>query len=192
MDVGGIVVATLAGVWTVLTIVCQFQGPVANAIRSWDPLGLIPTWTFFAPNPGTADHYLVYQVVDQDGTVGAWEQIETFRGRRWFHAIWNPERRRSKAIADCISAIMTVARKANARREALVRVVAPSVQLSIPYLVLLNLAVDAAQAGAAPGSMLRFAIVERESTPTGADSLRPIFVSGRHALVPSIPVDVSP
>jgi hypothetical protein len=73
---------------------------VRDRVKAWDPFSYIPTWTFFAPDPGVTDARLLWREQLVDGTVGPWHEAEPPPGgaRR---AVWNPRKRARKAISGC-------------------------------------------------------------------------------------------
>jgi len=121
------VLATL-GAWLVLSVIQQFSPPWFARVQGIDIFGLIPLWTFFAPNPGHSDYHLVYRDELHDGTITPWREVPMceLRGPRSF--IWNPEKRSKKVLADVAAALVQHA-DATSELETLV---------SLPYLILLN------------------------------------------------------
>lgn len=111
-------------VWFVASAVAQLPGPLARRLRAVDRVGLLPSWSFFAPNPARTDCHLLYRHVLDAGTVTDWTEALSWRPSP-LRAVWNPDRRAEKAISDASSHLVR-------RRE--VR----GVQWSTPYLLLLN------------------------------------------------------
>lgn len=91
----------LFGCWLVLTVVNNLGGLRKKAmwVLGWDFLGLVPVWTFFAPNPGDTDLHLLYRDRDVDGHVGVWRELQVER-RRFALDVWQPLRRVQKGIVD--------------------------------------------------------------------------------------------
>ncbi len=113
--------------WLLVSVICQLPWRAADVIRRFDLAGLIPFWSFFAPNPGIWDYHLLYRDQLADGTITDWREIPLCEPRRWFHAVWNPRRREKKCLFDLTTGLMREAVKADER----------TVQLSVPYLALL-------------------------------------------------------
>jgi hypothetical protein len=93
--------AALFAGWLALTFVVGLEGTRgARAVRRADVLGLVPGWSFFAPNPGTVDYHLLARTRSRDGSTGPFREIAPPASplRR---GIWNPEKRVGKAIFDC-------------------------------------------------------------------------------------------
>jgi hypothetical protein len=87
--------------WLALTFVVGVEGTRGSRfVRRADVLGLVPGWSFFAPNPGTVDYHLLARTRSPDGSTGQFEEIAPPVSplRR---SIWNPEKRVRKAIFDC-------------------------------------------------------------------------------------------
>ena len=72
-----------------------------NFVAKMDLFGLLPNWTFFAPNPGVSDYFLLYRVKFSDGKISEYKNI-SLRNKRIVNAIWNPYKRRQKALNDFV------------------------------------------------------------------------------------------
>lgn len=66
---------------------------------------VIPTWTFFGPNPGTRDDHLLYRDELPDGSFTEWREVLGHRRRRLSHAVWNPYLRQEKAVIDAVDIV---------------------------------------------------------------------------------------
>jgi hypothetical protein len=98
------------------------------------PLGrfihLIPSWSFFAPKPATADYYLVYRDRFDGGGESAWSHIDfEARYRTKCRALWNPASRPAKACTDAVAHLARLREIYPGRDHALV--------LSVPYILLI-------------------------------------------------------
>jgi hypothetical protein len=100
--VSGLVIIVFAA-WTALTVLTHIR-----ATRKWrwvaktnnyDLCAMIPIWTFFAPQPGRTDVYLLYRDRDQDGQTTAWRDIQLERRAAWW-SLWNARRRIGKGVVD--------------------------------------------------------------------------------------------
>ena len=96
-------------------------------IRVFDVLSLVPEWQFFAPNPGRYDYHLLFRDVFADGSMSDWSEIPVINYRHWWHFIWNPGKRRPKALFDALSEF---GKRVEANDTLLTA--------SIPYLTILN------------------------------------------------------
>jgi hypothetical protein len=122
-------IISLLGIWLFLTIVAQFSGiRWIKWIIDRDPFDLIPSWTFFAPNPIISDYQILYRDKLFNGQFSNWEQVQ-YRDYSIFHSILNPDKRRRKAIAGYCKTILKSASK-NLKNEAITS--------SYPYLVILT------------------------------------------------------
>ena len=88
-----------------LSILNQFTR-LQRSLKRWDSVGLLPYWSFFAPNPGTFDHRVLMRKKDADGNVGSWSEICVYEPRLASHLIWNPNKIRQKCVSDCVSALL--------------------------------------------------------------------------------------
>jgi hypothetical protein len=104
-SVDGLVVAVTLGCWFAASALVQLPFPGAQRLREWDPLGLLPRWSFFAPQPATGDFHLLYRYQLADGALTNWAEFRNLQPRHWWHALWNPGRRRNKALFDLTTAL---------------------------------------------------------------------------------------
>ena len=110
--------------WLAASVIGQFPGRLNDRLRTADAFGLIPSWSFFAPNPARSDCHLVYRHILRGGVVTEWSEAFVWRPT-WARWVWNPDRRVEKAISDASSHL--------SRRKDL-----DGVQWTTPYLLLLN------------------------------------------------------
>src|SRR5688572_2750444 len=96
--------------WIVIgTFVCWFVLTIFHQNRKWrklvsfivnrDIYSLVPIWTFFAPNPGRSDLYLLYRDRDEEGQISPWREIKMPSRKSWL-SLWSPKRRIGKGIVD--------------------------------------------------------------------------------------------
>lgn len=93
-------------------------------------LGLLPRWTFFAPNPATRDLHLVVRDRLLSGELTEWEELEYAPERGNFDAVWHPGKRSRKAVTDAAQSLKMIVRRN-----------VMWVPGSLPYLVILNMCV---------------------------------------------------
>ena len=115
-------------VWLLLTCLGQKEGPVNDAIRRWDVFSLLPRWTFFAPNPGTSDHHLLYRDRIDEDTYTHWREIPLCESRSFLGAFWNPGKRNKKALTDSTSNLLMITRKMELW----------GLKTTLPYIALMN------------------------------------------------------
>ncbi len=159
-----VVVAVGALVFTAAT---QFRTPrLERWARSRDVFLLLPMWTFFAPNPGTTDTRLLWREALGSRHFGPWHELSPPRSHPW-RAIWNPNRRIQKAIADA-GGLLAHAGEAE------------STTLTIPYLLLLKYV--AAQTGSPHAIARQFAVVQTSGEPPAFDEVRLVALSRWHSV----------
>ena len=162
--------AALFAAWWVVSAINQIDsGALTRPLRRHIPFGLIPLWTFFAPNPAKADSRLVWRVEDDTGW-GSWQELHygyTPARSRW---LVNHRLVQNKAVTDLVNSLNRVPREAMVDRTAL---------LSSAYLALLGLVVS--QPRPAGCSSIQFAIVS-SSRPSSSRQVEVMFLSEVHDL----------
>lgn len=115
--------------WFAASALHQFRFEWWTRLARFDPLHLLPRWSFFAPNPGRYDVHVVYRTWTATAP-GSWREITTTRLSKW-QWCWNPTRYTNKGICDLVNSLYgTIQSGKNAPR---------SVILSGPYISLLSL-----------------------------------------------------
>lgn len=162
--------AVVLGAWFAVSVLHQLRrGRWTGPIRRRLPFGLIPSWSFFAPNPARADHRLVWRD-ERDGHWGGWQEIVLPRAPMLRQGVLNPEAVPPKALSD------------------LVGIMAPSTAdddptwlLSAAYLALLRVVVHRARN---PGAdAVQFAVLHTR-WGSGDRRVDVAFLSAEHALDP--------
>lgn len=165
-----IAVAALLGAWCALTVAAQFPDVRRRVVAPIDFFGLIPLWTFFAPNPGTSDFHLLYRHRLVGGSIGSWREVQGPRNRSLRKAFWNPEKKAGKAIVDMV---MDLARMVEYRE--------PSyLPLTIPYVALLNTV--SAEPYSELSDAVQFVIIETFGYDEGRQPPAVRALSGFHRL----------
>ncbi|MBB5621239.1 hypothetical protein HDE69_002292 [Pedobacter cryoconitis] len=102
------IVASFLAIWFLLTILCQFRSTkFSNYIRhTIDIFGLIPLWTFFAPNPGKSDYHLLYRDKIDEENNSEWEEMDITEERSLWSWCWNPDKRDKKILSDVIQSLI--------------------------------------------------------------------------------------
>jgi hypothetical protein len=150
------------------TAATQFRIPrLERWARSRDVFCLLPIWTFFAPNPGTTDTRLLWREALGSGHFGPWHELSPPRSSLW-RAVWNPERRVQKAIADAGGLLAQGVGESE------------SAILTIPYLLLLNYV--AAQTGSPHAIARQFVVVQTSGEPPEFDEVSTVSLSRWHAV----------
>jgi hypothetical protein len=95
--------------WLVGTALSQHPLRAFDRVRSgFRRVGLlIPDWRFFAPEPGRWDDHLMVRTIGDDGEPTPWRAVNRYAPRRWRHAVFFPENRVEKALADSVAVLLT-------------------------------------------------------------------------------------
>ncbi|MFJ8388859.1 hypothetical protein ACIQ9Q_30885 [Streptomyces sp. NPDC094438] len=128
-------VAVVLASWLLLTVVAALPR-IGEAARMRVPgwfAPLLPSWTFFAPNPATKDKVLMYRDTLANGTVGPLRLVLPEGGARG---------RPGKALFDAASHLMRRAAR-GWEEEPDARTRDARLMISTPYLLLLNRAATA-------------------------------------------------
>jgi hypothetical protein len=123
------------GSWFIFSILNQFDNKLIDFIKRFDFFHLIPSWKFFAPKPLIRSYQLYFRDKTSKEETCEWTQIPTTSVRKFRHVIWNPERRFHKLFLDAVKRLEMKIEKLEKTPEA--------IQISTPYLVLLNLIIHA-------------------------------------------------
>lgn len=162
--------------WLLLTVGNQFPGSATRRIRSLDVLNIVPKWTFFAPRPGQTDIHLLYRSVSDTHCHGQWREVYPVTIRRGWTAVWNPEKRRRKAIVDLANRLMQAASESKDTNRIII---------GIPYLAFLNLVSGLDASGHTPLQMRQFALVASEG-PYSVAAPRLLARSDLHITAPRL------
>jgi hypothetical protein len=168
--------AAVLAVWWVISACNQIHsGAWTLRLRRHIPLGLIPFWTFFAPNPARADSRLVWRE-EHDSQWGAWRELYfgfAPAGSRW---LVNPELILNKAVTDLVGSLLRLGPELEDR----------TALLSSAYLTLLSIVLS--QPRQTGCSSIQFAIM-RTSGSSLARRVDPVFLSEVHD-VTQLPTNV--
>ncbi|EFC86707.1 hypothetical protein [Parafrankia sp. EUN1f] len=111
--------------WFAASVLNQFALGWWKRIVRYDLLGLVPRWTFFAPDPAREDVHIVYR--DRSGTTrGPWRALTTAPPNPWVRWIWNPGRFERKASIDLVNGLRSSRQQLKEHPNALI--------LSTPYV----------------------------------------------------------
>jgi hypothetical protein len=129
MSTAAIVVAVIYVLWGAATIANQCHSWCPVWLRAVNVCGLIPTWTFFAPNPGMTDYHLLYRDRLADGSFDNWRQVELKGPENGVRlALWNPTKRKHKALSDTVNALIGLSKHR----------VGDALMVTVPYVLVLN------------------------------------------------------
>lgn len=171
MSYAAIVVVIIYVVWGAATIANQFHSWCPMWLRALDIFGLIPVWTFFAPNPGMTDYYLLYRDRLPDGSFDNWKKIELKGSENGFRlALWNPTKRKHKALSDLVCSLIAVVNHRGVE----------AVFVSVPYILILNFITSR------PHSLgtdcTQFMVLEHSGFSGEQERSRVLMMSGIHRL----------
>ena len=170
MSTAAAAVGALYATWVAATVANQFPDRCPAWLRSADVFGLVPVWTFFAPNPGTTDYYLLYRDRLPDGSLDPWRKVELKPAENGLRlALWNPAKRRHKALSDVVGALLRTRGRP-----------ADGLVVTVPYLLVLNAVTARPHAPGATGT--QFMIMEHGGFAAGPERSRVLVLSGVHGL----------
>lgn len=172
--------AVTLAIWFVLSALNQID-PISKRLGPYDPLGLLPRWTFFAPHPGIYDYHLIYrecasleppltnpQMFEEvKHLVGPWTQVPGLCPGSSRFMLWNPQRRVTKTISDIVAG-MTMLRLAYPT-------LGDGVQYTTFYWLLLHLIQQTSQRQ----GQRQFALIQSHGFPPDRESLV-FFMSNFH------------
>lgn len=172
-------VMTLLAAWLAGSAAYQFRA-VSNLIGRYDRFGLLPRWTFFAPNPGIHDHHLMYRECHSDAdlstpegaasalaALSSWREVADLVPGHSYLFVWNPQRRVTKTMSDIINNLSAARHK----NPDFVRYI----QFTVEYFWLLHLVLR----GASPAVQRQFAVIRTHGF--GSDrKAEVVFVSKFH------------
>jgi hypothetical protein len=166
-----IVVVIIYLVWGAATIANQFHSWCPMWIKAVDVFGLIPIWTFFAPNPGVTDYYLLYRDRLPDGSLDNWRKVELKPSENGFRvALWNPMKRKQKALSDMTGALIRLAKHRKSER----------LIVTVPYLLILNFITSRPHSLGTTGT--QFMVLEHSGFSGEPERSRVLMMSGIHRL----------
>jgi hypothetical protein len=171
MSAAAMVVVVIYVLWGAATIVNQFHSWCPAWLRAVDVCGLIPTWTFFAPNPGMTDYYLLYRDRLADGSFDNWRKVELKGSDNGFRlALWNPTKRRHKALSDTVNALIGLSRHR----------ASDTLIVTVPYVLLLNFITSRPHSLGTTGT--QFMVLEHSGFSHEPERSRVMVISGIHRL----------
>lgn len=129
-------IVAILGAWVVITAFNQTSRTrrLIGRLVAYDICGLIPVWTFFAPNPGDTDTHLLFRDRDPEGRMTDWREVRMVSRRRVID-LWNPRRRISKSLVDVV---YDLTKRDKAQGEQGPQLLSKRRVLSFPYLLVLN------------------------------------------------------
>lgn len=172
-------VAIVLTLWLVLTVANQFDYARSKlgSVFTFDVLGLIPVWTFFAPRPGTSDYRIFFRGRNDCDESVPWNELELSEPRKPWHFFWNPHKRHVKVLNDLVQAFLRFYYSAFTKNYDSTQLRA-ACMLNMAYLATLSL-IEARARSLAMVSV-QFAIIKEESSTPGV--FEPVIVSLVHPI----------
>ena len=99
---------SIFGAYGLLSLLFQFESRLKKWLASKDALSLLPSWSFFAPIPGTSDYRIIFRDFSEDKSLGSWNEVSTFRPIQPWRFVWNPQKHTLKCVSDCIQGLLSV------------------------------------------------------------------------------------
>ncbi len=125
----GIIIYLILALWFIVSVFGQFEKSKINQFfRGVDHFSLIPSWTFFGPNPGTTDYHLLFRDQFDEDSKSNWREIKLSDGWTWYIWLWNPNKRKQKVLSDAVASLITISKKMELT----------GLKTTIPYLIVLN------------------------------------------------------
>ncbi len=166
-------VAGLLALLFLASVLHQFEWRRWSWLSAWDPLSVLPRWSFFAPNPGQHDHHVAFRDLVGDEPM-AWQALGERGAPSMWRWLWNPARFETKGVSDLTSLLL----RSNATEA--VQSTPRAIMLSNTYLALLSWAI--AQPADSRATHRQFALIR--TSGFGSDRVLAVdFVSFPHALV---------
>lgn len=158
-------IIVLLGFWFLISILNQFRLEWFKSIKYRDIFALIPSWSFFAPNPGRTDYHLMTRFETKKETITPWQDL-SINHKTTISGIWNPRKRMQKTLTDCTSEIKYLKVDYNT----------DSIELTNAYLTILSIALTFRHPDA---TKIQFSIIETYGhfNPTQPN---PILISNWH------------
>lgn len=153
----------------VVTIIVQNDNALTKFLRSKDIINILPAWYFFAPHPVTYNIYLMYRTEYINKQFSNWQEVEFIVGRKWYHSIWNPQKRYNKAFFDLYKGLL---------EDIEVLKDVDQIHLSVSYLMLLNYV--SALNHSLINSRVQFSIITKL---VDKDKPEVLFISGFHKII---------
>ena len=134
---------------------------------------LLPSSSFFAPNPGKFDFFVVFRDRQSDRT-GEWKQIECgLTSPLLLRGIWNPGKSADKILSDGCSDLQSACKSLLHQEHT---EIPQELQITAPYLVLLKLAES--QSRQFPPEETQFMVLRTDPE----NKFEPFFISNWHRL----------
>ena len=98
-------------VWGLFSLLTQSNDRLRRKFKAVDPLGLIPNYRFFCPNPIRTDYHIYFRVRHGDAAVTEWEEIIIGKRNPFISFLWNPLKRDRKILYKTVKQMRGSSRK---------------------------------------------------------------------------------
>jgi hypothetical protein len=157
--------------WFLISVLSQLNVKAVAPLKARDIFSLIPNWSFFAPRPGTSDYHLLFRDSDHAEAWSRWREIPLANRRTLWGAIWNPEKRKTKALSDVVRGLVRLAQDKALK----------DFSLTLPYLAILNYVSSIRRS--TPCVQTQFMILKSEGFFADQDP-QFLFMSNAHNVAP--------
>jgi hypothetical protein len=160
--------------WFIITVLNQHRKSRKwiSFIINYDYGSLVPIWTFFAPNPGRTDIYLLYRDRDSEGNISTWHEIKTGNRSSWYDQ-WSPLRRIQKGLVDLAPGFT------NHKVEEPGQIISKRHIFDFPYLLFLNYICTQPADFRAQTRQFALAVTDGHGTE---NDIRVVFLSSFHKI----------
>lgn len=171
-------------IWLLISILSQFNNDnsrIIRFIRASDKLGIIPIWTFFAPNPVDCDLVILKKEFDENmESTTNWEEVSVYN-KEWFSFFWNPEKKIDKILSDSVNDIRLILKHfLNQKKEANDEIVDVSIKTSVGYINIVNIIKNTLKSN--DTAFYQFTIVETKGYLENRESVSPLYLSSVHKI----------
>lgn len=102
--------------WGIISVFAQAENShLAEKIKAYDLLNIVPDYKFFCPKPSRYDYHLYYRVPATDDARDEWNEIQVEHRNALICFIWNPSKRDRKIFSKIIKVIRQKHKKAGSR-----------------------------------------------------------------------------
>jgi hypothetical protein len=165
-------IGAILGGHLVLSALFQFGDTIRKRLGAIAEILTLPTWTFFAPNPGVNDYRLVARIKStSDPEWGPWCELDIGWQKSRLRWLWNPSKIAHKALTDCLQILLMSILELPHDSGMLV-------YLTRPYLTIL--AYVRRYLNTARDKRFQFAVIQTHGF-TAPRSLQPLFLSLTHS-----------
>lgn len=150
------IIGGMLAIFTVASILNQIKQFKQKLVR-FDPLSVLPNYSFFAPKPIANDYRLAYKIVA--GNDSDWLELPMYKKFSWLRVLWNPFKYYNKGMIDTSHFLLMEFNELENKK---------FIQVSLHYLSILMVISDHLKSKRAKDLTVRFAII----ASGGVDSVK--------------------